>query len=138
MIISKKLRKVVKCSNDIAPLLQKLHQEHCDELDRGKEKFFVIHLDIGNRINAIESVTVGTLSSCPVHPREVFRRAIYLNTAKIIIAHNHPSGDVEPSQNDILITQGLIVAGKCVGIDIVEHIIFSDDDWYSFNDEGLI
>ena len=129
---------IVQSSFEIGPLLQKLHRDYFDEIDRGKEKFFVAHLDTNNAVRTVEVVAIGTLTSCRIHPRETFRRAIHLNTCKIIIAHNHPSGQTYPSESDINITKTLVVAGKYLGIDVVEHIIFSDDDYYSFKDEGLI
>jgi len=88
-----------------------------------KEHFIVFYLDSRNQEIHKEIVSVGTLNESLVHPREVFESAIKNNAASIIIAHNHPSGDLEPSQADIEITKKLIHAGKILDIKIVDHII---------------
>lgn len=93
-----------------------------------KEHFVVFYLDSRNQEIHKEIVSVGTLNESLVHPREVFENAIKNNAASIIIAHNHPSGDLEPSQADIEITKKLIYAGKILDIKIISHIIVSGGD----------
>lgn len=102
------------------------------------ELFVVIHLKSNNQISAFETVSKGTLNQSLVHPREVFKSAILRNASSIIIAHNHPSGNLEPSQEDIAITKQLVEAGKIIGIKILDHIIFSTEGYYSFAEHGIV
>ena len=94
-----------------------------------KEHFVVFYLDSRSQEIHKEIVSVGTLNESLVHPREVFENAIKNNAASIIIAHNHPSGDLEPSQADIEITKKLIHAGKILDIKIVNHVIVTNNSW---------
>lgn len=94
-----------------------------------KEHFVVFYLDSGNQEIKREIISIGTLNESLVHPREVFEGAIKNNAASIIIAHNHPSGDLEPSQADIEITKKLIHAGKILDIKIIDHIIITKDSF---------
>lgn len=95
-----------------------------DKLDR--EHFFVIMLNTKNKMIGVSTVSVGSLASTPVHPREIFKVAILANAAQIVLAHNHPSGETEPSRQDIKITEQMIYAGKALGIPVIDHIIFGD------------
>jgi len=99
-----------------------------------KEHFVVFYLDSRNQEIQKEIISVGTLNESLVHPREVFESAIKNNAASIIIAHNHPSGDLEPSQSDIDVTKKLIHAGKILDIKIVSHVIVTKDKWNEFKD----
>jgi DNA repair protein RadC len=108
-----------------------------DEVDRAKEHFFVMHLDTRSRINMVELVSLGTLTSSVVHPRETFRRAIMHNSAAIVVAHNHPSGKAEASAEDMQVTKLLFDAGKVLGIDLLDHIIFSDKEFFSFKENRM-
>ncbi len=83
-------------------------------------------------------VTIGLLNKTQVHPREVFADAITDRAAAIIIAHNHPSGEPEPSVSDLKITQQIQEAGKIIGINVLDHIIVSKDDYYSFQESRLL
>ncbi len=103
-----------------------------------KEHFFVICLDNRNKIIAIEMVSLGILNSNLVHPRETFEVAIRHHSAQIVICHNHPSGDPEPSEVDIEITQQLIKAGKILNIEVIDHIIIGKNSYFSFKEKGLI
>lgn len=103
--------------------------------DEDRENFLVLTLNCKNEINAINTVSVGTLSSSVVHPREVFKVAILSNSSKIMLVHNHPSGDVEPSNADKMMTHRLIESGKILGIEIIDHIIIGDT-YYSFRENG--
>ncbi len=109
-----------------------------DRVDRDKEHFFVIHLDTRNKVKIFELVSIGTINASLVHPREVFTRAITLRTASIIIAHNHPSEDSEPSDMDIQITKRLSQAGTLIGIEILDHLIYTSKKFYSFKDNGTL
>lgn len=103
-----------------------------------KEHFFVICLNSRNEISAIEEVSVGTLNASLVHPREVFKTAINHHSAQIIIAHNHPSGSLEPSNDDLAITKKLIESGKIIGIEVIDHIIITKTGYLSFKKQGII
>jgi DNA repair protein RadC len=94
-----------------------------------KEHFVVFYLDSRNQEIQREIISVGTLNESLVHPREVFEGAIKNNAASIIIAHNHPSGDLEPSEADIEITKKLVYAGKILDIKIISHIVIANDSW---------
>ena len=100
-----------------------------------RETAVVLCLDTKNKINAINIVSVGTVDATLTHPREVFKAAILSNATGIIFAHNHPSGDIEPSKEDEQITKRLIKAGKILGIDVLDAIIIGDG-FYSFRKEN--
>lgn len=106
--------------------------------DFTKEHFFVVSLDTRNRITDISEVSTGSLTASVVHPRETFETAIRKHAAGIIVFHNHPSGDCDPSSEDINITKRLFEAGKILGIDLLDHIIISKSDYLSMRDRGYI
>lgn len=113
--------------------------------DPDKEHFAVFLLDRKNRLKSYQIVTIGTLSSALVHPREVFRPAIAQAASVIVVVHNHPSGDATPSSADIQVTRQLREAGRTVGIELMDHVIIGDvaihpsgPGYYSFRDAGLI
>ena len=101
-----------------------------------QESFHILILDNKHRALKMRMVTTGTLNQSLVHPREVFAPAIQLRAAAIILIHNHPSGDPEPSQQDVDITKRLAKVGGIVGIKILDHVIIGKDRYYSFMDEG--
>lgn len=103
-------------------------------LDR--EQFLVACLDAKHAIIGVNVVSIGSLTLSIVHPREVFKPAILLNSAAIICAHNHPSGDPAPSSEDIVLIARLRQAGDLIGITILDHIILGDERIYSFADQG--
>ena len=111
-----------------------------DKIDQEKEHFYVMHLDIRSRVTLVELVSMGTLNASLVHPRETFRRAIIAGSANIIVAHNHPSGDIEPSDEDTKTTKLLFEAGNILGIKLFDHVILTNDKFFSFreNREGNI
>lgn len=115
--------------------LYKILRTLLEEEDR--ENFLVISLDTKNHINGINVISTGTLNSSLAHPREVFKMAILNNSNSIIIAHNHPSGDTEPSNEDIKVTDRLIECGKILGIEVLDHIIVGEG-YYSFKEKGKI
>jgi DNA repair protein RadC len=102
-------------------------------LDR--ECFMVLHLDTKNRVIKEEVVSVGTLNSSIVHPRELFKSAIKESANSVILAHNHPSGDPTPSQEDEEMTDRIMDAGKLLGIDVLDHVIIGKDEFYSFKEK---
>jgi len=91
-----------------------------------REKFIVLHLNAKNKITSLEVVSVGILNSSLVHPREVFKGAILANANAIICVHNHPSGDLEPSSNDLALTKRLSDAGKILGVEVLDHLIVGE------------
>ncbi len=102
------------------------------------ETFLCLHLDSKNTIKALHVVSIGSLGSSLVHPREVFRSAILNGAAGVIFAHNHPSGDPAPSDEDLQITKRLCEVGKLIGIRCLDHIIVGQGRYFSFADQGLI
>lgn len=106
--------------------------------DRQQEEFWVIALNAKNKLLVETPVTKGTLMGSPVHPREVFRSAIQNSAAGIIILHNHPSGDPEPSLEDRKVTSQIAEAGKLLGIRLLDHVIIGNNCYYSFKDAGLL
>lgn len=109
-----------------------------DGVDRDKEHFFAFHLDTRNKLKVFEVVSIGTVNASIVHPREVFTRAVALRTTQVIIAHNHPSGNPEPSEADIQITKRLRDAGDLLGIQLVDHLIYTSHGYYSFKESNAI
>jgi DNA repair protein RadC len=103
-----------------------------DEIDREKEHFYVMHLDIKSRVKLVELVSLGTLTSSLVHPRETFRRAVCQGSAAIMVAHNHPSGEADPSDEDTKVTKLLFEAGNILGITLLDHVIFTPTEFFSF------
>ena len=102
------------------------------------EVFHVLFLDTKNRMLCFEAVARGSLSTCVVHPREVFSHAVRLHCAAIIAVHNHPSGVPDPSPEDIEITNRLQQAAKILGIRFLDHIIICEELYFSFADQGLL
>lgn len=103
-----------------------------------KERFVVVWLNSCNKVSGFEIVTEGLLNSSLVHPREIFRGAIVTTCASIVIMHNRPSGNTEPSQEDIQITKQIVESGKIIAIPVQDHIIFGEDSYTSFAERGLI
>ena len=103
-----------------------------------KEIFKVVLLNTKNEIITDIDVSVGTLNSSLVHPREVFKEAIRRSSNKMILIHNHPSGSVEPSNEDKNITDRLIKCGELIGIEVIDHIIIGDGLYFSFKENMII
>ena len=101
-------------------------------LKSDREKFICIHLNVKNKIISFEVISTGSLTSSIVHPREVYKGAILSNAANVIFIHNHPSGDPEPSMDDVEITSRLKKAGDLLGINVLDHIIVTKKSFYSF------
>ncbi|MDD5260093.1 MAG: DNA repair protein RadC [bacterium] len=109
-----------------------------DIRDNKKEHFVILYLDTRNQEIKKEIISIGSLNASLVHPREVFEPAVRNTAAQIIIAHNHPSGDTNPSTEDIHISQRLVEAGKIMGIEVIDHVIVSKNSYFSFKEKGLI
>ncbi|NWF51904.1 MAG: DNA repair protein RadC [Nitrospirae bacterium] len=106
--------------------------------DKKKEHFLILSLDTRNNLKKISTVSKGTLDANLVHPREVFKEAIQSLASSIILVHNHPSGNPEPSEADIEITKRIQETGRIVGIDVLDHIIIADNNSFSFKEKGII
>ena len=102
------------------------------------EQFRVLFLDTRNRLLADEAQTRGTVNHTAVYPREVVRRALELQATSLVLAHNHPSGDPEPSPDDIAMTRQIVEAARTLSIAVHDHIIVGNGRWLSFRSEGLL
>ena len=103
-----------------------------------REIFAAVLMDARNQVLGINTVSIGSLSTSIVHPRELFKAAILMNAAAILIAHNHPSGDPTPSKEDMELTRRLTKAGELLGIEVLDHVILTDTDFLSFKEKGLL
>ena len=106
--------------------------------DEASEVVLVVVLNMKNEINAIHRVFTGSLNTSVAHPREIFRTAIINNGARIMLFHNHPSGNTEPSEADIAFTRRIIDCGEMLGIEVMDHIIIADNEYLSLREQGLI
>lgn len=106
--------------------------------DKAKEHFKLILLNPRNKIIGISTISMGTLNASLVHPREVFKDAITHSAASVVLAHNHPSGDPDPSEDDIKITKKLVDSGKLLGIEVLDHIVIGKNNFCSFKERGLL
>lgn len=123
---------VIRQPADVVSLLMPRFQQ------LSQEEFWVITLDTKNKVLSIDEVFRGSLNASIVHPREVFRRAISRSAAAMIVAHNHPSGDPTPSREDIEVTRRLVEAGKIIGIEVLDHVVFGDGKTVSMKEKGLV
>jgi len=103
-----------------------------------REKFIVLHLNAKNAIISYEVVSIGTLNASLVHPREVFKAAILANAGSVILCHNHPSGDTEPSTDDLVLTKRLVESGKILGIEVLDHVVFGEGNFMSLKERDIL
>ncbi|MTI85601.1 MAG: JAB domain-containing protein [Firmicutes bacterium] len=103
-----------------------------------REHFVVLLLNTKNHVIARELISIGTLNSSSVHPRELFKPAIRRSAASIILVHNHPSGDPEPSTGDCKVTERLVEIGELMGIEVLDHLVIGDQRFVSFKQKGLL
>ena len=115
-------------SRRLAPLLR----------DRKQEEFWALYLDTQNRVISERRVTVGLLNASLVHPREVFAPALRRSAASVVVAHNHPSGDPEPSREDVAVTRQLGASGALLGIPLRDHVVLGADDYVSLRKRGCL
>jgi len=134
--LGKRLLKDKKSEIYLKP--KEIWEELKDLRDHKKEHFVIFYLDSRNQEIKREIISVGSLNANLVHPREVFEPAVRNLAAQIILAHNHPSGDPEPSEDDLEITKRLAEAGKILGIEVVDHIIITKTGFISFKEKKLI
>lgn len=125
-------RPVVRSSHDVKEhMMPRLRYEQ-------QEKFYVLPLSTKNHVLAEREVSVGSLNASIVHPRELFRAALDYAAASVILVHNHPSGDPNPSREDIDITRRLVEAGNLLEIPVLDHVIIGDGKYVSLKDKGII
>jgi DNA repair protein RadC len=103
-----------------------------------KERFLALYLDTAHRVIHWELVSLGTLDTSLVHPREVFHPAVERTAAAVVVVHNHPSGETSPSQEDVELTRRLVEAGRLMGIELLDHVIVSRTGFFSFKEGGLL
>lgn len=120
--------KKISCAKDV---FDYFHERLKDEK---QENFYVLILDNQNNIIKEELISKGILDSAIIHPREVFRHAIKNSAARIILVHNHPSGNPQPSQEDLEITQRLISAGEEIDIKVLDHVIIGKEEWWDWKE----
>jgi len=106
--------------------------------DKTREHLMTIYLNARNEMIFKKPMFIGTLNANLVHPREIFQEALKQNAASVILVHNHPSGDAEPSEDDLTITKRIIEAGKTMGIDVLDHVIITKNKVFSFKEKKLI
>ena len=124
----------ISCPKDIYEVLTKVCRIQCN----AEEVFILITLNTKNIVTGYFEVHRGTINTSLVHPREVFKRALLNNASNIMVAHNHPSGDPNPSKEDIQITERLKEAGNLLGINLLDHIIVGEDKYISFKEKGVL
>lgn len=112
----------------IMPELRNAPQEH----------FKALFLNTKNEVLKIKTITIGCLDASLITPRELFREAISMNSASVIVAHNHPSGDPTPSREDIEVTKRLASAGETIGIEMLDHLVIGDGRWISLKERGMM
>jgi DNA repair protein RadC len=123
-----------RSSDDVQPVARGIFQT----LDADKEHFLLLTMNNKNRVNGFKVVSTGSLTASLVHPREVWRSALYL-CAAVVFVHNHPSGDPAPSPEDQEITRRLKETGEMLGIRVLDHVVLGDDGrFFSFSDRGLL
>lgn len=126
--------RIIHCPEDASTIARSIFKT--DELD--VEIFGILLLNIKNTVTGATIVSKGSLTASVVHPREIFKTAILGNAACIMLVHNHPSGDPEPSREDISTTGKLVKAGKLLDIPVIDHIIIGDDSYVSLKEKGLL
>ena len=124
-------------SDDIYGIMQKVLLRE-NKIDQNREHFWVIGLANNNRILFIELISLGTVNQTLAEPMEVFSFALQKRAVKIILCHNHPSGELKPSEADKDISDKLIQVGIIVNTEVLDHLIISDKSYLSFNDTGLL
>ncbi|GJL53098.1 MAG: hypothetical protein NPIRA02_02300 [Nitrospirales bacterium] len=114
----------------------RLVRDAFQELDR--EHFVIVGLNAKHQIIGGSVVAIGSLTTAIVHPREIFKTAITMNAAALILLHNHPGGDPTPSPEDHALTKRLTDCGELLGVRVLDHLILGNDRYYSFADQGVL
>lgn len=134
--LGRRLLKDKKATLILSP--REVWEELKDIRNGKKEHFVVFFLDTQNQVVKREVVSVGTLNASLIHPREVFEPAIKHLASHVVVAHNHPSGSLEPSEEDMRVTQRLSQAGHLLGIELLDHVIVTEKSYSSFKEQGLL
>ncbi len=121
----------IRSPAEVADLMAKISE-------RDREELWALYLDIKNKLTGVEMVCRGSLTKCATHPREIFKAAYLTNSSRIILAHNHPTGDPEPSSEDVLFSERIKKASKYLGIKLLDHIIIGRDKYVSLRAKGYI
>jgi DNA repair protein RadC len=124
-------------SEDIYSVMQRILLRE-NKIERNKEHFWIIGLAQNSRILYVELISVGTINKTIVEPMEVFSIALQKRTVKVVLVHNHPSGNVRPSEEDKDVTDRLIQVGKIINIEVIDHLIITDKTYNSFSDTGIM
>ncbi|MFA6081277.1 MAG: DNA repair protein RadC [Patescibacteria group bacterium] len=130
--LSKNKNIIIKSPSDLYPLLKE------KIINFNKEYFMAASIDNRNKIISVDVISIGTLNSSLIHPRETFEIAIKNHAAGIIICHNHPSGELKPSEDDLIVTQNLIKAGRLLRITVIDHLIITKDNYFSFKERKIM
>ena len=129
--VNEKPKPILKSPEDVAAVVKTRLK------GKKKEHFFVLCLDTRNRLINDKLVSIGSLDTSIVHPREVFKEPVSSSAASVIFVHNHPSGDPEPSKEDVELTKRLAKAGEIIGIDVLDHIIVCNENYLSLKAKNL-
>ena len=135
------VERALKVRNESLPIVQSVKDVVMQVSylrEKTREHLMAIYLNARNELLYRKHIFTGTLNASLIHPREIFQEALSQNAASVILVHNHPSGDPEPSQDDLEITKRLTEAGKIMGIDILDHIIITKTKIFSFKEKNLI
>jgi len=130
--IETKKKKSINSSNDVYEFLNAYYK------GLQKEEFFVIYLDAKNKIINMQSEFKGTINEARIYIREIAKKCLLLNAAAVILSHNHPSGSIQPSDNDVNITLKIQKALQYLDIKLIDHLIIADNDFYSFREYGVL
>lgn len=135
--LSKDQKTHLNDSNGVYKIMQQVLLRE-NKVRRNQEHFWVVGLDNKNKVLFIELIGLGAVNRVDAAPPDVFRMAIYKLAVRMILVHNHPSGEVEPSQADLDMTDRMLKVGKLIHIEVIDHLIISEERYVSFADEGII
>ncbi|WP_341900785.1 JAB domain-containing protein [Fluviicola taffensis] len=124
-------------SDDVYSIMQQILLRE-NRIGRDQEHFWIVGLDKANKILFIELLALGNDNRVHIKAPQVFRMAIYKNAPKVIFIHNHPSGAIKPSEEDLKTTDRLLKAGEIIEIDVIDHLIISEKEYFGFNEAGMI
>ncbi len=127
------MQKAIHIPEDIVELLERA----LDLSNRSEELMGMLSLDIKNKVSGLHIIATGTVDKTLCSPREVFKHALLNNARSVILFHNHPSGELKPSRDDIHLTDRMIACGKILCIEVLDHIIVGDNNFLSMKGEGL-
>lgn len=125
-------RKRLTCARDAVAILTPILEAEPVEV------FVILCLSTKHQVIAYHEVSRGVLDATLVHPREVFKAVLVSNSAALVLAHNHPSGDPDPTSDDAVLTRRLVQAGELLGVDVLDHVILGHETYYSFKEHGRL